>query len=249
MALMYFSLLFSALALVLAAVSFLYFKSYLKRRTGQERILSEMREEVDSIMREMDGAVERDISLIEERKRNLKTLLDDIDRRLKVYVREMEKLKNAEETSAALSQKNRAPEQAPKRYQDLGNYRLNRRPAEERRVSADMEASSDPPGPGNYLLTESKYYAPTDDTGGLAAGNGPAFPLPGFSVKPEAGPGPLREGNSPDDPAQSDTAPLDGEIRSMIRAGFPAPLIASRLGISIAEVEFAAALLERRDAL
>ena len=61
---------------------------------------------------------------------------------------------------------------------------------------------------------------------------GPAFPLPNFSVNPETG----------DTPSPGD------KIHDLVRAGFAAPIIASRLGISIAEVEFAAALLERKAA-
>ena len=244
---MYLSLLLSALALALAIVSIFYFRSYLKKRTGQERILSEMREEVDSIMREMDEAVERDISLIEERKKNLKTLLDEIDRRLKVYIREMEKLRNAEETSAALSK--RAPEQTPK-YQDLANYRFKRRPVEDGQIPSGTAAELPGPAPGNYLLTESKYYAPATEAGEKPAAENPdpAFPLHGFSVKKEIPAETAGEGKMPpEDSSQAD--PVSAQIHSLVRAGLSAPLIASHLGISIAEVEFAAALLERRDAL
>ena len=65
----------------------------------------------------------------------------------------------------------------------------------------------------------------------------PAFPVPEFKVKSEAVPG--EPGENP--------PPLGEQILSLVSAGFSVPVIASRLGISIAEVEFAAALLERRD--
>ena len=61
---------------------------------------------------------------------------------------------------------------------------------------------------------------------------GAAFPLPNFKVNPE----------TDDPPAMGD------RIRDLVRAGIAAPLIASRLGISIAEVEFATAILERKAA-
>ena len=59
----------------------------------------------------------------------------------------------------------------------------------------------------------------------------PAFPLPNFSV------------NS----GTNDSPSMGDRIRELVKAGFTAPVIASRLGLSIAEVEFAAALLERRE--
>ena len=67
----------------------------------------------------------------------------------------------------------------------------------------------------------------------------PAFPIPEFEVKPQVPPG---------KPPES-LPPVGEQIFSLVRAGFTVPAIASRLGISIAEVEFAAALFERRDAL
>ena len=65
----------------------------------------------------------------------------------------------------------------------------------------------------------------------------PAFPIPEFRVKSEAA----------QDPSET-PLPVGGQILSLVKAGFSVPVIASRLGISIAEVEFAAALIERRDA-
>jgi hypothetical protein len=62
--------------------------------------------------------------------------------------------------------------------------------------------------------------------------------------------------NAEDNSAKTDLEPKSApppvssvaeQIRSLLRSGLPAAGIASRLGISIAEVEFAAALLERRD--
>ena len=62
---------------------------------------------------------------------------------------------------------------------------------------------------------------------------GASFPLPNFDLKTE-----------PDiSPAPSKIE----QIHSLLRSGFSEPVIASRLGISIAEVEFAVALFERRD--
>ena len=206
MSAVYLPLLLSAATLLICIISFVYLKSYLKRRTRlqflREEVLSEIREEVTKILRAIDETTERDISLIEEREKELKSLLDEIEKRLKVYIREMETRKEADEVYAkAASQVS----QNDGTYLELGKnrYRINTKET----VAAETEPQ--------YQYT--------------------AFPLPAFSVKPEEGP-------------LSEYIPTTAEqIRELLRAGFPAPVIASRLGISIAEAEFAAALYERRD--
>jgi len=196
----YLAVLLSASAFVMTVFSFFFFRSYLKRRTGQERILSELREEIDSIVLSLDEKTERDISLIEEREKNLKLLLDDIDKRLRVYTRELENRRKDEAVHAALAAKPRAPT-----YQELGKSR--------RRLSAQ-----------------------TGETTEIAAAELPAVepppPPPAVSAPPPPEPGAMGE---------------QEQIRELARAGFAPPIIASRLGISIAEVEFVMALMERRE--
>ena len=63
-----------------------------------------------------------------------------------------------------------------------------------------------------------------------AAPSPDSFPLPSFSVK-----------------ADEDSSSAGDKIKELLQAGLSPPLIASRLGLSIAEVEFATTLLERRE--
>ena len=188
MAIMYLPLLLSLSALIISILSFIFLRTYLKRRTGQERILAEFREEVNNILLTIDETTERDISLIEEREKKLKSLLEEIDKRLRLYVREMERHNKADETHAALSALNSKPVVT---YADLGKKRYK--------------------GP---LLPE---ITPDDES------------------KPEAASPLINQ------PSKSE------QIRSFLRSGLSEAAIASRLEISISEVEFAAALLERRD--
>ena len=182
---LYLPLLFSALALASALIinlfSFFYFKSYLKRRTGQERILAEFRDEVNNILKSINEATDRDISLIEEREKNLKSLLNETEKRVNVYFREMDVRKDAEAAYAALltEEKDKKPAAT---YESLGKNRF-KTPVEPKQEAA-------PP------------------------------------VKPPS----TRE-----------------QIHSLLRSGLSETAIASRLGISISEVEFAAAMPERRD--
>ena len=185
----YLAVLLSASAFVLSVFSFFYFRSYLRRRTGQERILSELREEVSKILKSIDETTDRDISLIEEQERKLKSLLEEIDKRLKLYIREMEKGREAEDRHAALT------------YQDLVKNRY-------RAAGQDLPREAESAQVVNAATAE-------------AAGTQPA----------PADPPPVRE-----------------QILQLMREGFAPPVIASRLGLSIAQVEFTAALLERRNA-
>jgi len=124
MAAVYLPLLFSSLALLISFFSFLFFRSYLKRRTGQERILAEFRQEVNSILKSIDETTDRDISLIEEREKNLKSVLSETERRMKVFIRELEG-RRAEVKIPDISAEGeiiRIPKNRPS-YEELGKNR------------------------------------------------------------------------------------------------------------------------------
>jgi DNA-binding CsgD family transcriptional regulator/preprotein translocase subunit YajC len=181
------SFLFSLAALIVSIFSFFYFRSYLKRRTSQERILSELQNEVDLILKSINEITERDITLIEDREKELKGLLTEIEKRLKTYIRELDQARNAEEV-----------------YQELGKnrYKISKQAAESEKAAEREKAPE----------------------------TGAAFPLPDFDLKPEP----------------ESSLSIREQIHSLLRSGLSDAAIAFRLGISIAEVEFAAALLERR---
>jgi len=93
-------------------------------------------------------------------------------------------------------------------------------------------------------LGKNRYRLPEDSRGAAPRVNS-AFPIPEFEVKPESAP-PAPAGNPPPSTPSTPVPPVGEQIFSLVRAGFSVPAIASRLGISIAEVEFAVALLERK---
>ena len=156
--------------------------------------MSEVQEEVNLILKSINEITVRDITLIEEREKELKGLLAEIDKRLKTYIKEMDQTRNAEEL-----------------YKELGKnrYRINKQPASQ---SVESEKAE-----------ESEKTAKADA----------AFPLPDFNLKTE-----------PDSSSNGQT--IREQIQSLLGSGLSEAEIALRLGISIAEVEFAAALLERR---
>ena len=208
------AVLLSALALVISVISFFFFKSYLKRRTGQERILAEFREEVSSILRLIDETTDRDISLIEEKEKSLKTLLEEIDKRLKLYIRELDKRHEAEETHAALVSKTQSIS-----YEELGKAR--------RRISRQES-----PPASTTAAEPAPAYMPV-----AAASASAAVPAPGVASASAAAP----------EAAETAPLPVNEQIRELLRAGYAPRGIASRLGLSVAEVEFATALMERKD--
>ena len=207
------SLLFSASSLALCAFSFIFFLAYLRRRTGAERILADFREEVDKLIAEIDGATDRDAALVEERIKTLRGLLDDADRRISVYVRELDR--------------RRAQEKA---YADLGKspIRYTEAPA----ASALSEGSRLPAG--GPLFTVSGESPPPPGRGQEEAPasqpDAPLFPRAarrslslGLEVKP---------------------LPLPERVAELYRAGNSVPQIAERLGVTLAEVDLAVALLQ-----
>ena len=199
-------LLISALALLISFVSFVYFKSYLKRRTSQERILAELQEEVNGILRSINDATDRNISLIEDSEKRLKRLLGEIEKRLGVYVREMERFgNNGTDSKPATTQ-----------YLELGKnrYRLGK--------PSQAQATEQAKTPE---LTQTPEPTQAPEPGQTT------FPIPNFEIK--AG--------------SAEPPPLAEQVRSLLHSGFSAPIVAGRLGVSIAEVELVAALLERRE--
>ena len=194
MSAVYFPLLLSALALLICVISFLYFRSYLKRRTGQERILAEFREEVNRILKSIDETTDRDISLIEEREKNLKSILSETERRIKVFIRELEGQKTAEPSKPALT------------YGELGK---NRYKVREALAEPELEFSSAQSKPQDTPMQAGSDAVPQ--------------------------------------PSQANQPSKVEQIHSLMRSGLTDAAIASRLGLSIAEVEFATALMVRRE--
>ncbi|MDR1212043.1 MAG: hypothetical protein LBK40_07425 [Spirochaetaceae bacterium] len=91
--------------LILWALSFLYFRSYIKRRTASGRILTAFRDEVDQLVAEINAATDRDLSLIEDRVTSLRGLLDDADKRIKLQHTELERHNAQADAYAALGRR------------------------------------------------------------------------------------------------------------------------------------------------
>jgi hypothetical protein len=82
---------------MVSGFSFLFCFAYLKRRTGRERILVELNDEIERLVRDVNEITNRDTLLVEDRVKTLKALLDDIDRRITVLAGEVSRRHTQEE--------------------------------------------------------------------------------------------------------------------------------------------------------
>jgi hypothetical protein len=96
------ALIFSGAALFLSGFSFLYLRSYIKRRTGAERILADFQDEVDKIIAGIDSATDRNLSLVEDKLNALKEAVKQADQRIAVYARELDRRSTQEEKYQAV---------------------------------------------------------------------------------------------------------------------------------------------------
>ncbi|MDR2786293.1 MAG: hypothetical protein LBB83_10310 [Treponema sp.] len=238
------ALIFSAGSLILCGFSFVFFLNYLKRRTGRDRILSELladlREEAAKIEREINAVTDRDVTLVEDRVKTLRALLEDTDRRIAVYVREFERRRSQEETFAALD--GETPPNAAKNARQTagGAY-----PAPEKAATSVVPAA----GPGRagaetpvYLPAELFHPAAAPASKEAAASPGSAVPE---SAVPMPDSGRAKHITRSARPLAPKPLPFAERVAELYRAGFSSSLIASRLGATITEVELAIALVER----
>lgn len=179
----------SMISLALCCLFFWYFRGYIKRRTAAGELLAEYRGEVLRLITEIDAATDRDALLVEERIKTLKSLLDDTDKRIAVYLRELERGRSGE------------------LYSSLG-----------RGIRAALSLP---------------------ETGSV-----PAKP-------PESAPAPPENPDSPAHTAKAALPPvpspprLKAQIAALAADGLPPAEIASRLGLSLSEVDLALSLLGR----
>ncbi|MDR2597182.1 MAG: hypothetical protein LBC76_07680 [Treponema sp.] len=75
---------------------FFYFKWNIKRRTSVSGQLEEYRTEVYRLIADINAVTDRDSQLIEARIEKLRALLDETDKRISVYVKELEKSRTGE---------------------------------------------------------------------------------------------------------------------------------------------------------
>ncbi|MDR2468596.1 MAG: hypothetical protein LBD22_06525 [Spirochaetaceae bacterium] len=96
---------FASLALIISALSFLYLRAFVIKKTSAARISQEVREEVQHIITEIDRVTDSNMFLIEQRIEQLKTILTDADRRIGALGREVEARDRRDAAYAELGRK------------------------------------------------------------------------------------------------------------------------------------------------
>ena len=98
----------SIINLILFVMCFFFCRWYIKKKTSATVLLEEYRTEVYRLIAEIDSATDRDSLLVEERIKNLKGLIEDTDRRIAVYIKELQRSRNAEAVYTSLGRGIRA---------------------------------------------------------------------------------------------------------------------------------------------
>ena len=222
------SMVLSTVTFMACVFFFIYCRAYLRRRTGSERILAEFREEVYKLIAEIDAATDKDALLVEERIKTLRSLLEEVDKRISVHLREVDR----------------------RQFQEEAYVKLGRKHSVTSPFSAVIQ-----PFPKAYDLF-SGASAKTDTEGdsktpAAAAKDIPAAAAVGFTAPADRGPLPLtREPAGPrivraPREITPNPPPFPEQVAELSKAGLSASLIAARLGVSLSEVELAIAISER----
>lgn len=226
-------LILAAASLILSGFSFLFCFAYLKRRTGREHILVELKDEVDRLILDVNEITNRDTFLVEDRVKTLKALLVDTDRRIVLLSKEVSRRQSQEEV-----------------YVELGKLRSpasNPEPVVPASLSGTVNPAKAPAGPA----VNPAQAVPGAALFSRSSGEAAVSPPPVGSPSAEKGKAPPSGTYSPRIvrsavPLPPVLPPFAEQVADLYRAGFSSDLIAVRLGAAVSEVDLAIALTERR---
>jgi len=197
----------SAASLCIVVFSFFFFRRYIARKTAAGELLADYRAEVYRLIAEIDAAADRDSLLVEERIKTLKKLMDDTDRRISVYMRELQRSRDGEAMYATLGRGIRAA--LDSRTPQLEQEKTTELHGEKKE---DTDKTENTDTKNSVLLRGDKDSEPTPPASRKRGAKKPKIKM---------------------------------QIAEMAALGLPPEKIASRLKLSIAEVELALNLLHR----
>jgi len=90
------AIVFSVISLCVSVLSFFFFRWYIRRETALTKQLEVYRKEVDGLIAAIDTVTDRDSMLVEERVKTLKKVLEDTDKRIAVFLREVQRNRSGE---------------------------------------------------------------------------------------------------------------------------------------------------------
>jgi hypothetical protein len=219
-------LIISIITLCLCISGFFFLRRYIGRKTAASELLADYRAETYRLIAEIDAAADRDSLLVEERIKTLKKLLDDTDRRIAVYMKELQRSRAGEQLYTSLGRGIRAA--------------LDSRPETE--ATSVLAATLSALTPNE---TAPKHTENVQEPGiSPRSSRSTATKVAGRNTEEEK----LREDAS--DTAAGKRKPKKAKLKTQIAElsaqGIPPAKIASRLKLSLAEVDLALNLLQQR---
>jgi len=205
-------LVLSAASLCLCICGFFFFRRYIERKTAARELLADYRAEVYRLIAEIDAAADRDSLLVEERIKTLKQLLEDTDRRISVYMRELQRSRAGEAMYSSLGRGIRAA--------------LDSRPPQ-LETPAPLEPQN---APASRELPFPQEPPPREPSASVAP------PAVSFSSAPS---------NIPAAKRKPKKTKIKVQIAEMSAEGLSPAEIASRLNLSLTEVDLALNLMRR----
>ncbi|MCL2472942.1 MAG: hypothetical protein FWF26_04620 [Treponema sp.] len=214
---MNFTLAIAAISLATSIVLFLYVRWTQRRGNSADGILAQYRIEVQRLIEDIDLATERDSLLVEARINTLKKLLEDTDKRIAVYFRELENSRTGE----AL-------------YAKLGK---------------EFHASAVQAAPTNAAPRQAALALATS-AAELKQAPAAASVLPAAAEAPESDPAGAPGGNRRSARGKKSSAgfqkpDLRVQIAELAVQGLGSAAIASKLKVSVSEVDLALSLIRK----
>jgi len=236
----------SIVSLSLCVSGFFFLRWYISHRTDASRLLEEYRDEVYRLISEIDAATDRDSRLVEERIKNLRILLDDTDKRISVYTRELQRSRNSEAIYKNLGRGIREaldsipaaqPPAAPMSPQETPSPAAPI-PPQEPASSAAPEASPAEPALHAKKTPHTKKASP-EETAELPFDEEKSRQTGGAKKQKKR-----KTANKQSPAARPEKSGIKMQIAQMALQGLSPSEIASSLKISLAEVDLALKLLK-----
>jgi len=218
-------LVISIISLSLCISGFFFLRWYISRRTAASQLLEEYRDEVFRLISQIDAATDRDSRLVEERIKNLRKILDDTDKRILVYTRELQRSRNSEAI-----------------YKNLGRgirEALDSIPAGQLPTAPQETTATEKPVPPAEPASPEKK-APPSVVNELPFTDEERAPSQTRRSKKQKK---HKTANTQAHAARPEKPGIKMQIAQMAIQGLPPSEIASKLGISSAEVDLALQLI------
>jgi len=90
------SLVISIISFSLCVAGFFFLRWYISRRITASQLLEEYRDEVDRLIAGIHAATDKNLLLMEDKIKTLKKFMEDTDKRISVYTREIQRSRNSE---------------------------------------------------------------------------------------------------------------------------------------------------------